>query len=142
MNKNRTGTCVLAYLVAMQVGSRRQFVDSERMLRFATFALLGYIAFAVILLWLAARNARALSCRPRFWTLTNLATFVLLAIATWTAWRTYCLRAEVTAAAVALVAGLVNLHRCNVRKARLHSKSNLPARKSFASEISPRRCDL
>ena len=115
MNKNRIGTCVLAYLVVMQACNIPEFVDSGWMLRFASLALLGYIAFVSMLLWFAARNARALSFRPRFWTLSNLTTFVLLGIATWTAWRTNCRRVEITMAAAALVASLVHLHWRNAR---------------------------
>lgn len=142
MNKNRTGTCVLVCLVAMQVGSMPQLVDSEQMLRCATLALLAYSVFASILLWFAARNARALNRRPRLWTLANLATFVLLAITSWTAWRTNCRPVEITTAAFALATALVHLHWCNVRKARFASRSTLPARKQFGSEMSPRYRDL
>lgn len=116
MNKNRTATCVLAYLVVLQVGSMPEFVDSISTLRFATLALLGYITFALVLLWFAARSARPLGFRPRFWTLANLATFVLLAIATWSAWQTNCRRVEITIGAATLVVALVHLHRRNVRK--------------------------
>ena len=124
MKKNRTGTCVLAYLVAMQVCSMPEVVDSPPMLRLATFALLAYIAFAVMLVWFAARNARASISRPRFWTLANLATFVLLSIAIWTAWRTNCRRLEMAIAAATLIAALAQLHWCN-RKNQLRSKTHL-----------------
>ncbi len=142
MNKNRTGTCVLVYLVAMQVGSTPQLVDSEQMLRCATLALLAYIAFAIILLWFAARSARALNCRPRLCTLANLATCVLLAIATWTAWQTHCLRVEVAIAAAALVAALAYLHWCNIRKRKTSSKTQFTDVKVVRPEMSPRCRDL
>lgn len=116
MNKSRNGSYVLGGLVALQVCSMPELVNSDRMLRFATHALLGYIVFAVVLLWFAARNTRRLGCRPRFWTLANFATLILLGIATWAAWQANYRGFEVTAAAVALIGALVHLYRRNARK--------------------------
>ncbi len=115
MNKSRNGSYVLGGLVALQVCSLPALVDSDRMLRFATHALLGYVAFAVVLLLFAGRSARPVGFRPRFWTLANLATLILLGIATWAAWDSNCRPLEVTAAAAALAGALVHLFRCNVR---------------------------
>lgn len=114
MNKSRNGSYVLGGLVALQVCSMPEFVNSERMLRFATHALLGYVVFAVVLLLFAARSARPLWLRPRFWTRTNLATLILLGFATWAAWQSNYRPLEVTAAAAALAGALVHLFRCNV----------------------------
>jgi len=116
MNKSRSGTHLLGGLVALQVCSLPELVDSARMLRFATHALLGYIAFGVVLLWFAARNTRRLGFRLRFWTLANFATLILLGIATWAAWQANYRAFEVTAAAVALAGALVHLYRRNARK--------------------------
>jgi len=116
MNKSRSGTHILGGLVALQVCSLPELVDSARMLRFATHALLGYIVFAVVLLWFAARNTRCLGFRPRFWTLANFATLILLGIATWTAWQANYRGFEVTAAVVAFVGALVHLYHRNARK--------------------------
>jgi len=126
MNKSRIGTYVLGGLVALQVCSIPALVHSERMLHFATVALLGYITFGIVLLWFAARNARPLGFRPRFWTLTNLATLILLGIASWAAWQTNYRQFEVTAAAVALAGGLVHLFRCNARKTDCVQQSHPP----------------
>jgi hypothetical protein len=126
MNKSRSGTHLLGGLVALQVCSLPEFVHSDQMLRFATYALLGYVAFAVALLLFAARSARPLGFRPRFWTLANLATLILLGIATWTAWRTNYCQLEVTAAATALAGALVHLFRCNARKPDCVQQSHPP----------------
>ena len=63
MNKSRNGSYVLGGLVALQVCSLPALVDSDRMLRFATHALLGYVAFAVVLLLFAGRSARPVGFR-------------------------------------------------------------------------------
>ena len=126
MNKSWNGSYVLGGLVALQVCSMPEFVNSERMLRFATHTLLGYVAFAVALLLFAARSARPLGFRPRFWTRANLATLILLGIATWAAWESNYRPLEVTAAATALTGALVHLFRCNVRKPNCVQRSHPP----------------
>ena len=120
MNKSRNGTCVLGGLVAIQVCSMPELVNSERVLHFATVALLGYVTFAIVLLGFAARNARPLGFRPRFWTFANSAALIFLGIATWVAWRTSYCKYEVATAAAALVAALIHLYR---RKARNQTAS-------------------
>ncbi|MBE0541924.1 MAG: hypothetical protein IH623_11100 [Verrucomicrobia bacterium] len=126
MNKSRNGSYVLGGLVALQVCSLPALVDSDRMLRFATHALLGYVAFAVVLLLFAARSARPLGFRPRFWTLANLATLILLGIAMWAAWDSNYRPLEVTTAAAALVGALIHLFRCNARKPDCVQQSHPP----------------
>lgn len=122
MNKSRNGTYILGGLVALQVCSMPGLVHSHQMLRFATHGLLGYIAFAVVLLWFAARNTRPLGSRPRFWTLANFATLILLGVATWAAWKANYCRFEVTVASALLFGALVHLYRRNARKRRLRPK--------------------
>ena len=127
MSKNRSGTYLLGVLVALQVFSMPGLVDSAPMLSLATRVLHGYIGFTVILLWFAARHARPLRFRPRFWTSGNVATLLLLGIATWAAWRVNCGRFEISAAAVLLVTALAHLYRSNTGKPDCVQKSHPPA---------------
>lgn len=126
MNKSRNGSYVLGGLVALQVCSLPELVNSDRMLRIATHALLGYVAFGLVLLLFAARSARPHGFRPRFWTLANLATLILLGIATWAAWQASYRPLEVTTAAAALAGALVHLFRCNVRTQHCVQQSHPP----------------
>ena len=136
MKKSRNGTYILGGLVALQVCSMPGLVHSDQMLRFATHGLLAYIALAVVLLWFAARSTRPLGFRPRFWTLANFATLILLGVATWAAWQANYRRFEVAAASALLVGALVHLYRRNARKTRLRPKI-LSARMRLM-----RRCSL
>lgn len=126
MNKSRNGSYVLGGLVALQVCSLPELVDSDRMLRFATHALLGYVAFTVVLLLFSARCARPHGFRSRFWTRANLATLILLGIATWAAWQSNYRPLEVTTAAAALAGALVHLFRRNARKPDCVQQSHPP----------------
>jgi len=138
LKKSRNGTYILGGLVALQVCSMPGLVHSDQMLRFATHGLLGYIAFALVLLWFAARNTRPLGFRPRFWTLANFATFILLGVATWAAWQANYRKFEVAVASALLFGALVRLYRRNARKTKLCPKIS-SARMSVVRSCSLRR---
>ena len=127
MQKSHIGVQVLAYIGLFQITIGPLLVNSPGSHRGATIALMAYeLALAILLAFQISRLAKRTKVppairSPRFWTASNAATVITLAMTTAAAWQSHCLPLPVTVAATAILSALARfycLNRCHWRKSR------------------------